>query len=215
MAENLIPVTGLTSVAVSTASAWQATNIAVPNGVYMYESDTGKAKIADGSTLYASLPYHTENVLTDTFKNLLDKAGQPNGVAVLDTNGFVPSSNLPVNISNSPVIVQTISDRDAIPVADRTNIVVVTDASADPNATLNTASYFWNTNTTAWVKISEADTLSLDFSQFLESGDAIDLLADSSNFVKMTPAERTKLTNAMLKTEQYQIVSLGAAAFTN
>ena len=214
MLENLIPITGLTGVSVSTSTAWEATNVVVPAGVYLYESDTGKAKIANGTDLYSALPFHVDSAFTPAFKTLLEQAGQPEGVAVLNTSGVIPASNLPVDISNKPVFVATIADRDAIPQEDRDSIVIVTDASGDSNVTMGMASYFWNTVTNAWIKISEAESMDMDFSQFVESGDAIDLLADTAQFVKMTPAERTRLSNAMLKTEQFQITNLGAAAFT-
>ena len=212
--ENLIPVTGLTTISVGTSTAWAATNVPIPSGVYCYESDTGKAKIGDGATLFSNLPYHVDSAFTDAFQTLLENAGQPEGVAVLNTDGVIPTDKLPVEISNRPRFVGTIADRDAIPTTDRTSIVIVADASGDANVTMGMASYFWNDASNAWIKLSEAESLDMDFSNFVEANDAIDRLADSANFVKMTPAERTRLTDAMVVNEQYQINSVGPAAFT-
>jgi len=44
-----------------TAAALAATNLVIPDGVIVVETDTGKIKVGDGSTAWSSLRYVTIN----------------------------------------------------------------------------------------------------------------------------------------------------------
>lgn len=210
----LIPVTGLTSLSAGTAAAWAATTVAIPAGVMCYETDTKKAKVGDGTSLYSALPYLIDAVLTSSMTALLDNAGAANGVAVLDANGLLPASVIPAQFAAKPVFVLDITARDALPLASRNGIVIVADASADTTVVAGMAFYGWDEADEVWVKLGEQESFDIDFTNFVMAGDAIDRLADSASYVKMTVAERDKLAVAMVTTEQYFIESVGPAHFT-
>lgn len=55
---NLTTLDGIVAFSSGPASVWNNTTQIIPQGVYCYESDTQKAKIADGTHLYTALPYH-------------------------------------------------------------------------------------------------------------------------------------------------------------
>lgn len=105
----------------------------MPGAVVLLETDTRKVKITDGVTLsYSALPYVFDAALTPEIKALIDGAGLAGGVLVLNDSGIIGGQYIPAYIANGPTVVQTIADRDAIAVEERTNIVVVRNATADP-----------------------------------------------------------------------------------
>lgn len=69
-----------------TAARWIEINPVLALGEIGFEIDTGKFKIGTGSTTWTSLGYYSPD--QDLF------IGQPNGIATLDSNGDIPSSQL-------------------------------------------------------------------------------------------------------------------------
>lgn len=210
----LVPVTGISACAPGTAVAWAATNVAIPAGIICFESDTLKFKVGNGTALYSELEYVVSGQLSPEQLDLLTDAGDAGGVLVLDENGKVPLENLPTGISVGITFYADIDARDAVAVEDRVGIACVADATDDPSVASGMAYYGWNADTEAWVKLGEAESIDIDFTNFVQAGDDLDRLADSDNYVKMTPAERTKLDIAMTTEGEYLFTGIGPSFFT-
>lgn len=84
------------------------------------------------------------------------KKGAVNGYASLDTNGLVPSTQIPSSYKEC-LVVADITARNAISTKFSGLHVWVTDASADSTVTSGAAEYIWNG--TVWIKISETESL--------------------------------------------------------
>lgn len=67
------------------------------------------------------------------------------------------------------VIVDDIAARDALDATNALQVLVI-DASADPTVTSGAATYVWREATSAWVKISEAESMDLSLSWSALSG---------------------------------------------
>jgi hypothetical protein len=100
----------------------------------------------------------TETNALLALKQDLSEKGQPNGYASLDGNGLVPTSQLPALAVSSTFVVADIPARDALPVGPSAgqvqegDIVVVLDASADPQISSGRASYIYDGST--YVRLS-------------------------------------------------------------
>lgn len=204
---------GISALSFGTAALWAASTVIIPAGVPCFESDTGKMKVGNGTALYSALPYVIDQVLTSAMKSLLDKAGQADGVVVLDANGLIPADKIPLALQARPVFVANIAARDAVPVAERNAVFIVIDASADTSVEGGMASYAWDDTNEVWMKISEQESMDLDFTSFVKAGDSADRLIEGTNNKFLTQAERDKIAVAMTTDKNY-IFTSGPADFT-
>ena len=206
------------ALAVGTAAQWAATTIPLPAGVPAFESDTGKLKIGDGTKLYPALPYIIDDVLTTEQKAMLSNPNAAGGVVVLDGNGLVPLDLLPSAVKNKVRFVTDIAARDAVLVADRNGLFVVADASADATVESGAATYGWDAVSATWVKISEFESLDMDFDDFFQiSVHTLDDIRDGVNYVRLSVGDKAKLdaldANAVRIGQLYSITSPGPEAF--
>jgi hypothetical protein len=191
---------------------WDTENPILPEGMPGWESDTKKMKIGDGVTAWTGLAYTVDATLTPEQKALLDNAGAANGVSILDANGLIPLDTLPDQAKSHIKYMADIPSRDAVDEADRHFIYVVLDASGDPTVESGAATYSWDDTNGVWVKLSEFESMDIDFSVFFnKSTETLDDIADGTQYVRFTPAERTKLAKAMVTDETYRFVSLSPA----
>jgi len=75
------------------ADQWDAANPTLAAGEIGIETDTNTFKFGDGSTPWNSLSYALSQTVDDYI--LLSTKGVANGVASLDSSGFIPSAQLP------------------------------------------------------------------------------------------------------------------------
>ena len=76
-----------------TEAQWDAANPTLAAGEIGIETDTNTFKFGDGSTPWNSLSYALSTTVDDYI--LLSTKGVANGVASLDSSGFIPSAQLP------------------------------------------------------------------------------------------------------------------------
>jgi hypothetical protein len=76
-----------------TEAQWDAANPTLAAGEIGIETDTNTFKFGDGSTPWNSLSYALSQTVDDYI--LLSTKGVANGVASLDSSGFIPSAQLP------------------------------------------------------------------------------------------------------------------------
>ena len=76
-----------------TAAEWSAVNPVLAAGEMGLETDTGDFKFGDGSTAWSGLSYSLGNAIDDYIP--LSEKGVADGVATLDSNGFIPVAQLP------------------------------------------------------------------------------------------------------------------------
>jgi len=76
-----------------TEAQWDAANPTLAAGEIGIETDTNTFKFGDGSTAWNSLSYALSQTVDDYI--LLNTKGVANGVASLDSSGFIPSAQLP------------------------------------------------------------------------------------------------------------------------
>ena len=78
-----------------TAAQWTSANTILHAGELGFETNTGKFKLGDGTTAWVDLSY--ASVLPSTLDNyvLTSALGANSGVATLDSNGKLPTSQLP------------------------------------------------------------------------------------------------------------------------
>lgn len=120
--------------------------------------------------------------------------------------------------------VADIAARNAIAEADRNNIIVVFDASADPSVTLGMAGYVWEPQGTSdetteagrWVKLFERESLDVDTSNFFDkTTDTADDIADGTTKRAMLLTEAAvleKLSVEALCTSDSAVVINGVDA---
>lgn len=197
------------SVSLGTSAAWAATTTAPPLGMICYEYDTGRLKIGDGQTIYATLTLVIDSLFTQVFKTLLTRINQPDGVVQLDSNGLVPISTLPLSVKNIPLFVSNWTELNAIPLIDRVAAVFVVDATGDPSGavTAGGAWYVWSTTTTSWVLVSTQTVVGLNPQDILMLNDPLDDLSDSATYVRMTVGERIKLASSLISTQTLVITA--------
>jgi|694.fasta_scaffold33142_3 hypothetical protein len=75
------------------AGSWYSVNPTLAAGEIGLETDTGNFKFGDGSTAWNALGYALADSLTDYIP--LSQKGVASGIASLDSNGFVPTAQLP------------------------------------------------------------------------------------------------------------------------
>jgi hypothetical protein len=76
-----------------TSTEWDTANPTLAAGEIGIETDTNTFKFGDGQTAWNSLSYALSDTVDDYV--LLSTKGVANGVASLDSSGFVPASQLP------------------------------------------------------------------------------------------------------------------------
>jgi hypothetical protein len=150
-----------------------------PMGALLFTTDTKKLYIGNGEgralTVFENITQLTEllngksnNGHTHTSANVTDfasavdnritlKRGQSNGLASLDENGKVPTTQIPTLFKDA-YVVDNIAARNALQTYSGLHALVV-DASADNTVQSGGAEYVWNG--TAWVKISELNELDM------------------------------------------------------
>ena len=150
-----------------------------PMGALLFTTDTKKLYIGNGAgralTVFENTTQLTEllngksnNGHTHTSANVTDfasavdnritlKRGQSNGLASLDENGKVPTTQIPTLFKDA-YVVDNIAARNALQTYSGLHALVV-DASADNTVQSGGAEYVWNG--TAWVKISELNELDM------------------------------------------------------
>lgn len=107
----------------------------MPDNVLLVESDTLRMKVSKAGVQYADLDYVIEEQFTAQMKALVDGANTANNLLVLSPDGIVPSIMIPDVIGSKPIVVTDIVNRDAIPEAERTGLIIVKDASDDTSVT--------------------------------------------------------------------------------
>ena len=127
----------------------------------------------------------------------LAEKGVADGVATLDTNGFVPLSQMNPS-TKATTIVNTIAERDAIVTEQRFTgqRVLCLDASGDPSVTSGGATYILKAGQTNadWHKVSEEESMDVDRSVFLnKTTDSLDDVTAGTTNKHFTATEKTKL----------------------
>jgi hypothetical protein len=197
-----VEMTAVVKIFGATSTQLTTENIVLPKDMMVYETDTNRIKIGDGVTDWNTLEYVVKNPLSDEEYAMIQNAGAANGFALLDDNGILPLEQLPVVAKSHIVYKADIAARDAIPEASRTSMVVVLDASADATVTGGYAVYAWDADNTTWIKISEGESLDIDFSVFFNHETmTLDDITDGTSYVKMTVEERDLVANAVQKTD--------------
>lgn len=155
----------------STAAEWTSNDPILPANMMAYASDTNVLKIGDGVHKWSEL-------------------------AVFYSQGMVDAVQ---HVS----FVADIAARDALTGTKKNGLVVVLDASGDPTVVSTTkkqATYIWETDTLAWVKLAEQESMDLDLTPYFNKNiDTADSIKDGVAKVVMTAAERA--TVATLKTD--------------
>lgn len=183
-------ITALTAMAVGTHEEWQQHNSVIPNGMPIL-SDR-RLFVGDGVRTYSQLTPVVDNTITDQFKGLIANANQPGGVVVLDEQGLVRLQDLPPSLLGSVIYVDNITQRNMID--EPLGLVVVLDASDDPEVEAGPALYGWDDFEGVWVKLAEPQELDQDLSVlFKKSESTLDDVDDGTSYVKMVLQERAKL----------------------
>lgn len=150
-----------------------------PIGALLFTTDTKKLYIGNGENKALTVFENTAQIAellsgksnnghTHTSANVTDfasavdnritlKRGQNNGLASLDENGKVPTTQIPTQFKDA-YVVDNIAARNALTKYSGLHALVV-DASADNTVESGGAEYVWNG--TAWIKISELNDLDM------------------------------------------------------
>jgi hypothetical protein len=117
----------------------------------------------DIATLSGRITNNAQNI-SNLATEKEDKAnkGQPDGYASLDASGKVPITQLPANVKEMRVVAD-IAARNAITGADLYDglRVRVLDATGDESVASGWAEYVWDATATAWIKLSEKESLDI------------------------------------------------------
>lgn len=107
----------------------------------------------------------------DQRTGILSSAGQPDGIALLDSNGLIPASCLPSSVKERRVVA-TIADRDTITDPFEGLSVFVKDASSDSTVISGGADYIYDG--TAWIKTGESESMDMvvDWSEIQNKPDS-------------------------------------------
>ncbi len=164
-------------------------------------------KVGDETNTFGNLPYSIENPLTDAQVALIAGAiqasekGAANGVATLDGDSLIPLGQIPPGAKDSKVAVD-ITARNAIASGIRFEgmRVHVVDASADDDVSSGSAGYILAGGLTDddWIKTYESESIDLDLSDLFDvTTNTLDDITDGLSYVRMTPAERTDIGDAI------------------
>jgi hypothetical protein len=205
-------VTSTIRLMIATKSVWDTENPILLEGMPGWESDTKKMKIGDGTSTWTELSYIVDATLTDEQLELLNNINLTDGVVILDSNGLIPLDTLPDQAKSHIKYVTDIPNRDAILEEDRHFIYVVLDASGDPTVESGAATYSWDDTNAVWVKLSEFESIDMDFSSlFHKTTDTLDAISEGISFIKYTPEESVVLDKTMVKDEAYRFASTSPA----
>ena len=185
MAHNLSAISAL---ATGTASAWNSTSLPIPSGVMCIESDTGKVKVGNGTSLYQDLPYRVDELITADLKQMIEGIYAVQQ-GMVGPDGKIKESFLPTAVLNNLRFVPDITARDALD-NKASGIVVVVDATGDTTVKSGGASYVWDglsDSVGAWTKVSETESMDIDSDQFLSlSKMTLDNVRDGVSFIRMS-----------------------------
>lgn len=104
-----------------TEQQWYDANPVLAAGEVGIETDTNTFKFGDGSTAWNSLSYALSDTVDDYI--LLSTKGVANGVASLDSSGFIPSAQLPPLAKVTVSAVANQAARLALTAEDRKSVV--------------------------------------------------------------------------------------------
>ena len=96
-----------------TASQWTIANPILAEGEFGWESDTNSFKIGDGVNNWAALEYFQDGTaLSGSLEDYVDVASLavPDGVATLDTNGTLESSQIPASLATTSYVDTAVSN---------------------------------------------------------------------------------------------------------
>ncbi|VEN72793.1 hypothetical protein EPICR_10292 [Candidatus Desulfarcum epimagneticum] len=171
------------------------------SGELAYERDTGKIKIGNGIDPWNKLPYKVDQPLDEDMANTIREAkdflsakGEPGSYAALGPDGKVLRDQLPADL-RATTVVRTIGDMEKIPSEDKHEgqFVFVLDASEDKTVGAGGATYI-QTPEEKWEKVSEAESMDVDSSDFLlKSKDTLDDILSGSKNVHFTKEDKKKL----------------------
>jgi hypothetical protein len=159
-----------------TAAEWSAVNPVLAAGEMGLETDTGDFKFGDGSTAWSGLSYSLGNAIDDYIP--LSEKGVADGVATLDSNGFIPVAQLPGSAALDAEVNSAISTHNsdttnvhgisntaeletqtgAQAKADNAQGAAITAAAADATAKANTAQSNAEATAAAALSAHESDT---------------------------------------------------------
>lgn len=195
----------LLKLATGTFSEWEATTFPIPDGMICYATDTGAARVGNGEDLYSDL-FDSFDAIPPALRQLID-----DGKIVYAVDGIIPTSYFPKDIFNIHVVVADIEARDAldIEIIRNSQMVVVVDATDDPTVNVGMAFYvakFSDEHTYTWVKTGEQESIDLDLSQYLKTGETtLNQIADSDDYKRFTQSDLDLLNDALQPTDDYII----------
>ena len=126
-------------------------------------------------------------------------AGVANGLATLDSNGFVPLTQLPPQVKEMKVVAD-ITARDAIVTKYSGLSVFVQDASDDP--TVNSGGAYYIYNGTTFIKVAEAESLdvTLDWTEMINKPTTLSGYG-ITDAVNSSEVSTTAAPNKLIKTD--------------
>ena len=152
-----------------TAEQWTTANPILAAGEIGFESDTNQFKIGDGINHWADLSY---------FKNLdglggslddyilLTEKGEPDGVATLNSSGFIPLSQLPTGAALDAEVQQAVNDHSAVTtdvhgIVDTAQLITRTQLDADFVTFSADTALLWQADIEDAVTTHQSDTTSV------------------------------------------------------
>lgn len=193
-------------VATGLKDEWEATTVAIPEGVLCFETDTQSSKVGNGTDLYASLDY-VFDAIPSAIRDLVDNSS----LIALNSDGIIDTSYFPKEVFNIHIVVATIEARDALSldIIKNSQMVFVIDATDDPSVTAGFALYvarFTDDTTYEWIKTGEGESLDLDFSQYLlTESTTLDDINDSDTYKRLEPSDINTLEDALQASDIYTI----------
>jgi len=126
-----------------TAAEWTSVDPVLAAGEMGLETDTGDFKFGDGTSIWSSLNYALGDSIDDYIP--LSEKGVADGVATLDSNGFIPVAQLPGSAAldaevNSAIGVHNSDTTDVHGIADTSVLVTTTGTQTLTNKTITAPS---------------------------------------------------------------------------
>lgn len=205
------------SFATDTAANWATEDPIVLLGMPTLDTTNGIVKIGDGVSRYSELPVRIDATLTQAQRTMLDNVNAANGVVQLSGDGKITMDMLPSGVVSGAIkFVADIAARDALVGDAKNGLIFVIDATADATVDTGSAQYVWHEDTTLWEKVGERESLDFDHTPYFHmTNNTLDDVLDGTNFVRMTPEERTQLAtlveDAVLYTDSIFIEGPDAA----
>lgn len=185
---------GIIKISIDTKAGWEATSVAIPDGLLCYELDTGSAKVGNDTEVYTNLDY-----AFDTIPSEIRELINSNSLIIANQNNVIPTSFFPKDVFNIHVVVPDITARDnlAIDTIKNSTLIMVLDATGDPSVISGMAFYianFTDDTTYVWIKTGEQESIDLDFSNYLLDDTSLDQISDSSTYRRLTPDDLIDLS---------------------